>query len=177
VNVEQLRKQAEELVKAATAGEPAAVERLAGRTPTRAHAQLVVARENGFTSWPALVAAADADADAFVLAATDHRCGRAQALLRGRPEIEKDPWARLVLGMDWSGGASAPGGPRGWAPLLYVCHSCFPSAELAGELIERGADPNASFQNEYGSMSALYGASGVAHDPELTRVLLEAGPG
>ena len=32
-----------------------------------------------------------------------------------------------------------------------------------------------TFENEYGHMSALYGAAGVAHDPELTRVLLEAG--
>jgi hypothetical protein len=60
-------------------------------------------------------------------------------------------------------------------PLVYVCHSCFPSAELARELLGRGADPNASFENEYGSMSALYGAAGVAHDPELTRLLLEGG--
>jgi ankyrin repeat protein len=68
-----------------------------------------------------------------------------------------------------------PGGPRGWAPILYVCHSCFASAELARELLRRGADPNATFRNEYGEMSALYGAAGVVHDPELTRVLLEAG--
>ena len=46
---------------------------------------------------------------------------------------------------------------------------------LARELLARGADPNATFENEYGPMSALYGAAGVAHDPELTRALLEAG--
>jgi hypothetical protein len=39
----------------------------------------------------------------------------------------------------------------------------------------RGADPNAYFRNEYGPTSALYGAAGVLHDPELTRVLLEGG--
>ena len=38
-----------------------------------------------------------------------------------------------------------------------------------------GADPNATFTNEYGEMSTLYGAAGVVHDPEVTRVLLEAG--
>ena len=53
--------------------------------------------------------------------------------------------------------------------------SVFASAALARELLDRGADPNAFFVNEYGEMSALYGAAGVAYDPELTRVLLEAG--
>ena len=110
-----------------------------------------------------------------MLAATGRQRTRAQAMLAARPEIADDPWAALVLGRAWPGDPSAPGGPRGWAPLLYVCHSCFPSAALARELLDRGADPNASFENEYGSMSALYGAAGVAHDPDLTRVLLEAG--
>jgi ankyrin repeat protein len=121
------------------------------------------------------VTAAEANAEAFVMAATSGRCSRAEAMLRARPEIEADPWARLVLGREWKGDPTAPGGPRGWAPLLYVCHSCFGSAALARDLLARGADPNASFVNEYGEMSALYGAAGVVHDPELTRVLLEAG--
>jgi len=117
----------------------------------------------------------DASAEGFVLAATGRQRTRAQAMLVAHPETAADPWAALVLGQAWEGDPGAPGGPRGWAPLLYVCHSCFPSASLARELLDRGADPNASFENEYGSMSALYGAAGVAHDPDLTRVLLEAG--
>jgi ankyrin repeat protein len=115
------------------------------------------------------------DADSFVLAATGRQRTHAEAMLAARPSLADDPWAGLVLGRAWHGDANARGGPRDWAPLLYVCHSCFPSAELARDLLDRGADPNASFENEYGSMSALYGAAGVAHDPELTRVLLEAG--
>ena len=78
-------------------------------------------------------------------------------------------------GEGWDGDANEPGGPLDWAPLLYVCHSVFASSPLARELLARGADPNATFTNEYGEMSALYGAAGVVHDPELTRVLLEAG--
>ena len=117
----------------------------------------------------------EASADAFVLASTERRRTRAEAMLAERPEIADDPWAALVLGRTWHGDPSTPGGPRGWAPILYVCHSCFPSATLARALLDRGADPNASFENEYGSMSALYGAAGVVHEPELTRVLLEAG--
>jgi hypothetical protein len=49
-----------------------------------------------------------------------------------------------VLGRGWDGGPSEPGGPRGWAPLLYVCHSCFASADLARDLLARGADPRAA---------------------------------
>jgi ankyrin repeat protein len=116
-----------------------------------------------------------ADAESFVLAATGRQRTHAEALLAERPSLADDPWAGLVLGRAWAGDPNAPGGPRDWAPLLYVCHSCFPSPGLARDLLDRGADPNASFENEYGSMSALYGAAGVAHDPELTRVLLEAG--
>jgi ankyrin repeat protein/antitoxin (DNA-binding transcriptional repressor) of toxin-antitoxin stability system len=55
VNLEQLRKQAKELARAARAGEPAAVARL-GDLPARlASAQRVLARELGYSAWPALV--------------------------------------------------------------------------------------------------------------------------
>jgi ankyrin repeat protein len=180
VNLEQLRKQAKELVRAARAGDEQALARVRAHAPVRervalADAQLTLAREHGYASWPALVVAIEANAEVFVLAATDRRKARAEALRAARPEIEHDPWAGLVLGRGWVGDPNEPGGPRGWAPLLYVCHSCFPSPRLARELLEGGADPNATFRNEYGRMSALYGAAGVAHDPELTRVLLEAG--
>ena len=114
-------------------------------------------------------------AETFVLAATAGHRARAEALLAAHPETEADRWAALVLGRCWDGDASAPGGPRDWAPLLYVCHSEFASAGLARDLLARGADPNAFFVNEYGQMSALYGAAGVVHHAELTRVLLEAG--
>jgi ankyrin repeat protein len=169
VNLEQLRKQAKELVRAARAGDADALARLGGREPILARAQLVVAREHGYASWGALVTAVEADAEEFVLAATSGRRQRAEAMLRARPEIERDPWARLVLGHDWSGDPQTPGGPRKWAPLLYVCHSCFASARVAKELLDRGADPNTR------PLSALYGAAGIRHDPELTRLLLEAG--
>jgi ankyrin repeat protein len=115
------------------------------------------------------------DAESFVLAATGRQRTRAEAMLAAGPELADDPWAGLVLGRGWRADPNVPGGPRGWAPLLYVCHSCFPSAALARELLARGADPNATFENEYGHMSALYGAAGVAHDAELTHALLDAG--
>ena len=55
-DIDQLRRRARELLRAAVAGEPEALERLSavpGR-PTLAAAQLAIAREHGFRSWPAL---------------------------------------------------------------------------------------------------------------------------
>jgi len=115
------------------------------------------------------------DPETFVHAATSGRRARAEQLLAAQPDLEHDPWVRLALGREWRGDPNAPGGSRGWAPLLYACHSCFPTTSLGRELLGRGADPNAFFVNEYGNMSALYGAAGIRHDPELTRALLEAG--
>jgi len=55
MNLEQLRKQAKDLVKAARGGDAEALRRL-GDLPVRlASAQLVLAREHGYSSWPALV--------------------------------------------------------------------------------------------------------------------------
>jgi ankyrin repeat protein len=115
------------------------------------------------------------DADRFVVAATSGRRQRAETMLAARPGLEGDPWARLVLGRGFDADPREPGGPLGWAPILYAAHSVFAPRGLLRELLERGADPNASFANEHGEMSALYGAAGVVHDPEMTRLLLEAG--
>jgi ankyrin repeat protein len=175
VNVQQLRKQAKELVKAARSGDADALRRLGGREPILARAQLVTAREHGYVSWPALVAAAEADAEGFVLAATDRQRHRAEAMLEARPEIERDPWASLVLGRGWSGDPNTPGGPRSWSPLLYACHSVFAPHAVVRELLDRGADPNRRFATDWGETTALYGAAGVVHDAEITRLLLEAG--
>lgn len=180
MNLEQLRKQAKELVRAGRRGDEEAVRRIRAHATERervilADAQLTLAREHGYRSWPDLVAAVEASAEAFVVAATSGRRERAERLLAARPEIERDRWARLVLGRGWDGEANEVGGPCAWAPLHYVCHSCFASVELARELLERGADPNAFYANDYGPMSVLYGAAGVVQEPQLTRVLLEAG--
>jgi ankyrin repeat protein len=175
VNLEQLRKRAKELVRAARAGDEEALARLGDLPPKLASAQLALAREHGFRSWPELVHTLEAGADAFVVAATSGRCERARRLLDAEPAIERDRWAALVLGRGFDGDPNEVGGPRGWSPLHYVCHSCFASVDLARELLRRGADPNAYHANEHGPMSALYGAAGVVRDPELTRVLLESG--
>jgi ankyrin repeat protein len=174
VNLEQLRKQAKELVRAARAGDAEALARLDDLPPKLASAQLVLAREHGFSSWPELVHALEAGADAFVVAATSGRRDRADRLLAAQP-IERDRWAGLVLGRGWDGDPNEVGGPREWSPLHYACHSCFDTLPVVRDLLARGADPNAYYPNEYGPMSTLYGAAGVRYDAEMTRALLEAG--
>jgi hypothetical protein len=114
-------------------------------------------------------------AEQFVIAATDGRRARADMLLAAHPVIADDPWAGLVLGRGWHRDPSEPGGPRGWAPLSYAAHSVFAPVASVAALLAAGADPNVTFQNEYGAMSALYGAAGVVHDPAMTRLLLQAG--
>jgi hypothetical protein len=55
-DIDQLRRKARELLRAAVVGEPEALARLraVSERPTLAAAQLAVAREHGFRSWPAL---------------------------------------------------------------------------------------------------------------------------
>jgi ankyrin repeat protein len=49
------------------------------------------------------------------------------------------------------------------------------SLDRARELLAKGADPNAVFENDFGPVSTLFGAAGVRHDAQLTRLLLEHG--
>ncbi len=55
MNLEQLRKQAKELAGAARTGDPEALARIGDLPVKLASAQTVLAREQGFASWPALV--------------------------------------------------------------------------------------------------------------------------
>ncbi|HEY7073825.1 MAG TPA: GNAT family N-acetyltransferase [Solirubrobacteraceae bacterium] len=156
--------------------------------PRLADAQRAVARELGEASWPRLVRRAEAEAvergdraRRLVLEATDRRLDHAEALLAlpHEPTLE----VALVLGdagavraalADDAGAANRRLGPRRWPPLRYVTHSAFlggPRTEgllaCARALLAAGADPNAE--------GVLYGAAGIAHEPELTALLLAAG--
>jgi hypothetical protein len=61
MDLEQLRRQAKELVRAVRAGDPDEIARLGDLPPRLASAQLVLAREHGYASWPALVHGASPD--------------------------------------------------------------------------------------------------------------------
>jgi hypothetical protein len=141
-DLNQLRRQAKELLRAAAAGDGLASDRIhavSGQL-TLAGAQLAVAREHGFESWPALKRELDARTrsltetiDTFLAASVGYRVGRAARMLAQSPEIADLSLATaLVLGderrlreeIDRDPGLATRHDPRtGWAPLHVVCAS------------------------------------------------------
>lgn len=202
IDLDQARRQAKELLRAARAGDSGALARLrADREPRLADAQHVVAHELGFASWPALVAHVDAVRGdrqerrrRLVDAALAGRLDRVDALLGHDPQLGaagfdvalvlgdavavSDALDRdaLLLNREVSG--------TGKQPLSCCCNSaCLRPASPRADgvlatislLLDRGADPNEVHHNEYGAISVLYGAAGVAHNPDATRLLLNHG--
>ena len=145
-DLDQLRRQAKELRDAARRGDPVALERFvrqnlpaSQRAASLAAAQLVVARELGFSSWPKLKAAVDAAAvkaatgDEFVAASVDDRLRAARTIFGANPDIAgRSMLAATVLGdaqgvrerlaVDRATAVSIDD-HRGWPPLLYACYS------------------------------------------------------
>jgi ankyrin repeat protein len=113
--------------------------------------------------------------DRFVDLALGDMPDRSLELVAASPELRDDPWVALCLG-DTSklSDANAPGGPRNVPPLLYACISKANErpVDAVRELLARGADPNVGAGPEWTPLSA---ACGRQRDPELVRVLLEAG--
>jgi ankyrin repeat protein len=124
---------------------------------------------------------------------------RSAQILAAHPEIAgsdiftaailgDDTAVRRFLGLD-PANATAKGGPRGWDALTHLCFSKYLRLDrarsngfvrAAAALLDAGASPNTGFFEENHQPkpeweSVLYGAAGVAHHAELTRLLLERG--
>jgi ankyrin repeat protein len=119
---------------------------------------------------------------------------KAEAILAAHPELRsKDIHTAAVLG-DADGvrrflahdpaSATAKSEPFGGDALNYLCLSKYlrldPARtpgflQAATALLDAGADPNTGFWNKGEFETALYGAAGVAHHPELTKLLLDRG--
>jgi ankyrin repeat protein len=205
-DLDQLRRRAKELRDAARQGDVAALERFARHHPSApggavrlAAAQLVIARELGFSSWPRLTAAVDADASSrrrvsmFVAASVEGRVRQAGEILRSDARIaDRGLLAAAVLGdvgvvrehlAADADAAVALDEERGWPPLLYACYSRWHQiepdrapglAEVVRLLLAAGADPNANDGGRPRYRSALMGAVEV-NNPQITEVLLDAG--
>ena len=124
---------------------------------------------------------------------------RANAILAAHPAVaSSDIHTAAILGDDAglrrfltldATNATAKGGPRGWDALTHLCFSRYLRLDRARSdgfvraataLLDAGANARTGWyemnhQPHPEWESALYGAAGVAHHPELTRLLLERG--
>lgn len=123
----------------------------------------------------------------------------ANAILAGHPPIAAssihtaailgdDDGVRRFLALD-PANAMAKGAPRGWDALTHLCFSRYLRLDstrsdgfvrAARALLEAGASANTGWyethhQPEPVWESVLYGAAGIAHHGELTRLLLDHG--
>lgn len=165
----QLKRRAKDLLRAAQAGDADAVDRIraVSEATTLAAAQLAIAREYGFASWPRLRDEVDARmlalgelADAFSRASIGGDMRRAARLLRETPNLaDSSIAAAVVLGdADRVRAAlrrdpthTARTDPRtGWTALHAACssrwHQLEPDradglASVARLLLDAGADP------------------------------------
>ena len=228
-SLEQYKKQAKELLKAYRSADVETIRRVKKNHPrfeklaehshvlplgfdiskfALADAQLVIAREHGFESWPKFAkrievvnseaAAGVNPVAAFIEAAIWHgTLEAAEAILAAHPEIAHNSiHVAAILGDDAAVRRFIAADPRNVtkkeAPydgdaLVYLCLSKYLRLDktrseafmrAATALLDAGADPNTGFtaKDEYGDFeTALYGAAGVAHHAELTRLLLERG--
>jgi ankyrin repeat protein len=219
-SLDHLKHQAKDLLEARRAGNPEAVERIKGSHPEFAKsteeeiratkfalsdAQLVVAREYGFESWPklkvhveALARGDDPAIAAFLMAAVGGNQMEARRLLTEHPALARaNIYTASMLGeADVVEGmltrdpslAARKGAPKEWDALLYLSHSRFHRenekradgiVRAAKSLLANGADPNTFYATpEFGhesKMHALWAATCQANNPAVTRVLLEAG--
>jgi ankyrin repeat protein len=106
-SLEQLRKQAKDLLRDARAGHPGALTRLTdaarvapGARPMLAHAQLAIARESGFPSWPALARHVPSATGGFplrpLIRPVELASGRRWELADGTPATTDDVFAMFV---------------------------------------------------------------------------------
>jgi ankyrin repeat protein len=166
-------------------------------------AQLAIAKEQGFPSWPrfkAFIVESNLDFQGQVTAFIDAAVSdarRARALLEENPKIaDAGFYVALVLG-NWKrvertltetpALVNVKSGPQNCQPLLYVCFSRYASGksdraadliETARVLLSHGADPNVFLVPEDlpdNPLPCLYAATGLNNNPGLAQALLEAG--
>src|SRR5947208_914875 len=172
-NLEQLRKQAKDLLKSLKSGDPEAIKRIQENHPRWARvsgsdirdtpfslseAQLVIAREYGFASWPRLKEHVDSVAlergdpiELFKKAFAEHDAVLFRKLLERHPEL-KAKINEPVAAFD--------------APVI----TCARSREMLDVLLEAGADINARSRWWAGGFGLLHGAN-----PELAAYAIERG--
>ena len=203
-NLDQLRHQARDLVRAARAGDVAAMKRIEAVSDrlTLAAAQLVVARDHGFSSWARLKEEVDArtmdlarKVEVFLEASVRDWTGRAGRLLAATPEIGDYSFATAVVLGDADrvreeiqrdpAAATRADLQSGWTALHAVCasrwHRLDPARAdgllaVARLLLDAGASVDArarGARTPLGCATAT-ASSGIGNEP-IIRLLLERG--
>lgn len=176
MNLEQLRKQAKELVRAWRAGDAEARARLEGREPILANAQLVLARERGYPSWSALVHALAADVEQPFHTDLDYYDGRAAGIATVRgvelAEARRELARRHGFG-SWSALARQ-------VERLASGHEPTPFMLAYRALEARDREELVRLLDRYPELVVLRGTNGndllgMARSLELVRLLLDRG--
>ena len=215
-SLESLRKEAKRWLKLLREGEPQARERLLAASPAAPaepglrDVQFALAREHGQAGWGALkqtltdLAVArkshtervDRVLRGVAWGADRHAAAR---VLARWPETGTDNlYAAVSTGLLEEvnrhlaadpAAATRPGGPLGWAPLLYLAYTRLPGSEthapeIASALLDAGADPNAAWDDGWGNpfkvLTGVLGAGEQSLPPHpqaraLAELLIERG--
>lgn len=202
-NLDHLRRQARDLLRAARAGDGAATERVRAVSDqlNLTSAQLAVAREYGFASWAKLkteVQARSAElaklADEFCLASIRDWTGRAARMLAARPELASYNLATAVVLGDVDrvrtaleadpGLATRADQATGWTALHAACASKWNQldpgreeglAAVAKLLLDAGADPNGVAGGRNAGWRPLRCAVAGAPNAGIAQLLLDRG--
>jgi ankyrin repeat protein len=200
-DLDQLKKQAKDLLDAIRAQRPEALARvpqneLAGFALN--DAQRILAREYGFPSWTKLKERVELSGPALAAhvllrAALHGNATQAADLLREHPRLSRASiHLAAALGdatgvRDWLAHdpalARKVSETRNWTPLLSVCVGRVGGddasrADCARQLLAAGAGANSYWtdtQDPDAKLPALYGATGINNYPQVARVLLAAG--
>jgi len=184
----------------------------AGTEPGLREVQHALALEHGLAGWTALKEAladralarrsAGERAEDFLRHAVD-RAGSALAahILRKHPDVAQVSLLTAVVAGDLAevgrrlardaSEASAAGGPKTWQPLQYLCYARLPTTEssehavaVARALLDAGADPNATWKDDWNNPFTLITGvigEGEGREPrhpqaaELAQLLIERG--
>ena len=200
-DLEQLKRQAKDLLNDVRAGRPEALARVPENERAGlalADAQRILAREYGFPSWAKLKERVEMSAPALAARALIHaslqgRADKVAAILREYPRLSRAGiQIAAVLGdptgvQDWLRHDPALALKRSaeshWSPLLSACVGRVGGddasrAECARLLLAAGADANDYWiDGEFpdAKLPVLYGTTGLNNYPKTARVLLAAG--
>jgi len=200
VDLDQLRRQAKDVLRAARAGDDIAAARIRAVSDelTLTAARLAIAREHGFPSWARLkdevnarISSLDDLARAFCDASVRDWTGRAVRMLAANPEIATHGLAvAIVLGdedrvrteLDEDPAAvTRPDARTGWTALHLACSSRWHRLDparaegltaVAQLLLDAGASPTGAPGN--GSTPLRCAVAGIAN-PAIVRLLLQRG--